>query len=154
MSGTPGTLRASSRRAASAAALVVGFLPGCLVVPYPVQPHVAPARIAPYVAPDAPDLSSFLPGRTTRDEVLLRLGEPDRVLGDGRTLIYLGVDQRQGAWVAIYGIPHGEMPEQGPFVALVLSFDERGVLERAEAPHEDQLTISSTRFFERLESGR
>lgn len=143
---------------ARAAALAV-LLPGCLVVPYPVQPRISPARIAPYAAPEATDLSSFRPGTTTRDDVLLRLGEPDRVVADGRALVYLGVDRRYGAAVFAWfpGFGGGLAPQsdvQGPFVALVLTFDGRGVLERVESPHEEHLTLTSAVFFDRLDAVR
>lgn len=112
------------------AALLAGAaaLPGCLAIPYPVVPHVVPARIHDHAAPESPDLRAFRVGGTTREDVLFHLGEPEGVFDAERTFVYVGEDCRTGTLVAMGGPGGGATlgTEFGPQVALRIEFGPDG----------------------------
>ena len=94
--------------------LVLGFLVGCATTPIPGASH---------------DLLKFLQvGQTTRQEVLLKLGQPSASFEQERILTYrIGEDAKQGYYLII---PNAKMQWQGVHYSLVLVFDSSGVLQR------------------------
>jgi hypothetical protein len=75
------------------------------------------------------DLVGFLdPGRTTREEVVLKLGQPSGAFEQERIITYrLGQDDKQGYFIVSQ---KATMPWQSVRYSLVLVFDEKGVLLR------------------------
>jgi hypothetical protein len=72
-----------------AAALVLAAQMGCLLWPFPTgQLLSGRGRIRPV------DTEPLVVGQATREDVLLRLGEPDRVLEGGRILVYRWTEVR------------------------------------------------------------
>ena len=68
---------------------VLSLQAGCLVWPFPTGQLLAGrGRITPQYA------ATLQVGVTTREEVLLRLGEPDEVLAGGRVLVYRWTEAR------------------------------------------------------------
>lgn len=69
--------------------LVLSLQAGCLIWPFPTGDLLAGrGRITPQYA------SSLQVGVATREEVLLRLGEPDEVLEGGKVLVYRWTETR------------------------------------------------------------
>jgi|CZKM01.1.fsa_nt_gi hypothetical protein len=97
-----------------AVVLVLGFLVGCATTPIPGASH---------------DLLKFLQiGQTTRQEVLLTLGQPSASFEQEKILTYrLGEDAKQGYYLII---PNATMQWQVVHYSLVLVFDSSGVLQR------------------------
>jgi hypothetical protein len=96
------------------AAIAVGILAACTTPPIPG------AR---------PDLLAFLTdGRTTRETVILTLGQPSGSFEQERILTYRGGhDQNQGYYIVS---PSQLMPWQNAHYSLVLVFDGDGVLQK------------------------
>lgn len=76
-----------------------------------------------------PELLSFLQtGQTTREQVLLKLGQPSAAFEQERILTYrIGEDPRQGRYVVS---PKAALPWQQVRYSLVLVFDAQGRLEK------------------------
>ncbi|MFZ1376414.1 MAG: hypothetical protein WAS25_07460 [Geothrix sp.] len=125
-----------------AAGLVLGTLAlalqlGCLIWPFPTGELLSGrGRITPqYTAP-------LKVGQTTREDVLLRLGEPDEVLEGGRVLVYRWMEARGYFILATYGsgvaIPfrahRAVRLEFGPDARLVRLGFEKGEPDPAAEP--------------------
>jgi outer membrane protein assembly factor BamE (lipoprotein component of BamABCDE complex) len=69
---------------------------------------------------------TIIPGRTTREEVLLALGDPDEVSPDGQSFVY--------RWTKVkLTIEGGFSPiEMGKKYQLLVSFSEHGVVTQRE----------------------
>jgi outer membrane protein assembly factor BamE (lipoprotein component of BamABCDE complex) len=67
---------------AALAAMVAVALTGCVVIPVDYYDSNSRRNITPDTA------SSLVPGVTTREEVIMRLGEPNHVADDGRRIGY------------------------------------------------------------------
>ncbi|MCX6887780.1 MAG: hypothetical protein NTX27_22400 [Verrucomicrobia bacterium] len=95
------------------ASLVACWLTGC-TTPIPGASH---------------DLISFLKiGETTRETVLLKLGQPSAIFEHERILTYrVGEDPRQGRYILT---PRAMMPWQHIHYSLVLVFDDHGRLAK------------------------
>lgn len=61
----------------------------------------------------------------TREDVLLRLGVPDRVVDGGRVLVYVAPVESGQLWVVTSGSGSGVQP-LGSSVALAVTFDDAG----------------------------
>jgi hypothetical protein len=98
----------------SVVVLLLGFLVGCATTPIPGASH---------------DLLKFLHvDQTTRQAVLLRLGQPSASFEQEKILTYrLGEDAKQGYYLII---PSATMQWRGVHYSLVLVFDSSGVLQR------------------------
>jgi hypothetical protein len=95
------------------ATLLVGLATGCATPPIPGASQ---------------DLLKFLHiGATTRQEVLLKLGQPSAAFEQEKILTYrLGEDNRQGYFVVS---PKAALPWQTVRYSLVLVFDTNGMLQ-------------------------
>lgn len=76
-----------------------------------------------------PDLLAFLsPGQTTREEVILQLGQPSAAFEQEHILTYrIGEHPSQGLYVVS---PKAMLPWQQVKYSLVLVFDTRGTLQK------------------------
>jgi len=108
--------------------MAAALLPAC-VVPMPIEEayrHGSRENLG------AAAQESIVAGRTTREEVLLRLGQPDGVALDESWLSYGCVRSKGGVLVFIY--PSTAIPafETVDYTRLVIYFDEAGVVERTQ----------------------
>jgi hypothetical protein len=71
-------------------------------------------------------------GRTTREEVLLRLGQPDGAALDESWLSYGCARSKGGVLVFIYPSPAVPSFETVDYTRLVIYFDEAGVVDRTQ----------------------
>jgi hypothetical protein len=96
------------------AVLLLGFATGCGTPTIPGASH---------------DLLGFLQiGQTTREAVLLKLGQPSAMLEQEKILTYrIGEDKKQGYYLIS---PKAALPWQAVRYSLVLVFDGSGVLQR------------------------
>lgn len=108
--------------------LALWLLDGCIVVPVPVNYHKGDSR----QNVRTKDTRWLISGQTTREEVLLRLGEPDEATEDGASLTYRWEKKYLQLW-AVWGAGNtggGEYRDLGKDYALKLSFDPTGKLTR------------------------
>lgn len=108
------------------ALLLLAGSTGCLIWPFPTGGLLSGrGRIRPA------DTAPFRVGSTTREEVLLRLGEPDAVEGGGQLLVYRWTEAR--GFFALTG--GGGQALVIPFPGhrqVRFHFDEKARLERVE----------------------
>lgn len=69
-------------------------------------------------------LQDMLRAGTTREDVLLRLGTPDRVVDGGRVLLYVAPVESGQLWVITGGGSGGGALPLGRSVALAVTFDD------------------------------
>jgi len=109
--------------------LALSLQAGCLIWPFPTGDLLAGrGRITPQY------VSSLQVGVATREDVLLRLGEPDEVLAGGKVLVYRWTETRgflaaggYGGGVAVPFPGHRALRlEFGPDARLVRLAFERG----------------------------
>jgi len=119
--------------------MVVALLPAC-VIPLPIQEayrHGSRENLG------AAAKESIVAGKTTREEILLRLGQPDGAALDESWLLYVCVRSKGGVLVFIYPSPAMPAFETVDYTRLVVYFDEAGVVERAQF---EQRTCRETEF--------
>ena len=119
--------------------MAVALLPAC-VIPLPIsEAHRQGSR------ENLGDAAreSIVTGKTTREEVLLRLGPPDGAALDESWLLYVSVRSKGGVLVFIYPSPAFPAFETVDYTRLVIYFDEAGVVERTQI---EQRTCSETEF--------
>ena len=108
--------------------LICAFLcvfAGCLIIPTPEHTLLeGRGKI------DESDMVFLENGKTTREEVLLRFGEPDLILDHDRVLVYHW-EVSHGYWFvgAYYTGAGGPIPKEYLFI---LEFDDKGFLKRFE----------------------
>jgi hypothetical protein len=116
-----------------AARLLLGLLlllgaQGCLLWPFPTGDLLlGRGRIR------QEDQATFAVGRTTREEVLLQLGEPDEVLEGGRVFLYRWTEA-----AGFFAMAAGSNAVAIPFPShhtLRLAFDAEGRLARLDFTH-------------------
>ena len=107
------------------ACMVFATFAGCVVIPTPEHDLLAGRGEI-----NETDIAFLKVGKTTREDVLLRFGEPDMVLHDQRTLAYHW-KVAHGYWFTGYGYSGagGVIPKDYLFM---LEFDEQGCLKRFE----------------------
>lgn len=105
--------------------LISLFLTGCLVIPTPEHTLLEGRGQI-----NEADMLFLELGKTTRDEILLRFGEPDLILNQDRIMIYHW-SVSHGYWFvgAYYSGAGGPIPKDYLFM---IEFDENGVLNRLE----------------------
>lgn len=119
------------RGAALPAGIALAMLGGCIAVPVPLPEHSG--SDAPHGDPKA--AAEIRDGVSTRADVMLALGEPDRAWRGDRCFVY-SQPRIKGAWVVVvagagggggmFGVPWGE------YHALLIEFDGAGVVRRHE----------------------
>ncbi len=113
------------------ACIFLAVFAGCIVIPIPTPEHgllEGRGEIA------ESDISFLKEGETTREEVVLRFGEPDLVLHDQRILVYHWEVVHGYVYVAVGG-PGGAAGDEEPIpktYLIMLEFDEKGRLKRFE----------------------
>ena len=111
-----------------ALAAVLTTVTGCIVLPVPVNYHTHGSRKN-LRAEDTPWL---MPGQITRQEIALRLGEPDEIEDDGAKLVYRWEKIYLQVWVVVsdgaYSAGGGRM-DYGRDYTLELTFDRHGALK-------------------------
>jgi outer membrane protein assembly factor BamE (lipoprotein component of BamABCDE complex) len=112
-------VRAAGWAAAAAGSLL---LTGCLVIPVSYTQAGSRHNVSDTTA------RGFQPGITTREDVLLQLGEPDYVSIDGRRLGYAWTEVHAVLFVSGSSGP-GATDEMGKTSVLEVSFDAEGRME-------------------------
>jgi hypothetical protein len=112
------------------------FLPGCIIIPTP-QHYVGGRFDIDYAT-----ISSLSCGTTGKEDVLLKLGEPDLVVKDERVLGYRW--QKAQAYFFVGGPGGGGGRPIMTTYLLLLEFDEKNVLLRAELKPNLLFTTRST----------
>lgn len=114
------------------AAVLLGLLGGCVVLPIPANKvthgHQALTRDK--------QISAVVPGETSRQEVLLRLGEPDGVLDGEQRIYYAWREQYLRLLVALVG-PGGSgtgdvVNAYGANYRFMITFDPQGIVSAVE----------------------
>lgn len=100
---------------------------GCIVWPFPTGHLKGRGAIR------QEDTTPFVVGRTTQEDVLLRLGAPDLVLDEGRTFLYRWEDD-QGLWAVSLasGLEHGVGGQFLRYQGVRVSFDPQGLVLKIE----------------------
>lgn len=100
----------------------------CVVMPIPTPGRVASGSRG-HLTDEA--LAFLEEGRTTREEVLLKLGEPERAWREQRLFVYYWMSEP--AWVVVVGLTvAGAGPVRWREYFLLLEFDETGLLKRRQ----------------------
>lgn len=99
--------------------LIVGGMTACVVVPTPPT-HSGNAR----QNVDASTSTRFHPGKSTREGVILSLGEPDVSTADERKLSYR--TEMTKAWLLVGGYASGAAARINKDNYLVFEFDRKG----------------------------
>jgi len=107
------------------ACIVLATFPGCVIIPTPEHDLLAGRGEI-----DESDIAFLEVGKTTREEVLLRFGEPDMVLDEECILAYYWMVSH-GYWFVggYYSGTGGVIPKNYLFI---LEFNEEGRLNRFE----------------------
>ena len=106
-------------------ALAAVLLQGCIAIPHPETPM----QLRPGVSGKR-DYAFIKPGTTTRQEVMLTLGEPDLRWRDDRVFVYHWIGTE--LFVVIFGYPQSaeiDVPKQH---FLLIAFDQQGIASRVE----------------------
>ena len=120
-----------------AACLAISTLWGCVPLPTTqVEKRQFERNI------DEQSMLVFAIGKTTRREILLDLGQPDGVMDDERTFIYLSDATEAGyRWRFLYAVPAGPYmavvgvtgetsgPQSEELCRLTIWFDEKGLVK-------------------------
>lgn len=105
--------------------IVMVLLAGCIVVPLPEH-----ALLRGRGSISEKDIAFFGVGETTREDVLLQLGEPDLVLSQERSMVYYWQVSHGYFFVGGYG--SGAAGPIAKDYLLMLEFDHAGYLDRFE----------------------
>lgn len=120
----------NTRRTMLLLTLVAVALQGCVVFPVPTPKH---GLISGRGEVTEADTVGFEVGKTTREEVLLRFGEPSATFQDERVFLYHWSTVRGYVVVAwMYDIGNPELSPIPQDYLLLLAFDDSGHLRRFE----------------------
>ena len=112
---------------------------GCIIVPHPSARLPGSRRIL------LPEEFKFIqPGSTTRETVLLKLGEPDYVLNQDRILIYQWATSEWVMAMLIGNYPAVEMPHNR---YLRVELDACGIVIRRDEAEDQPLKIVNLKDF-------
>ncbi len=80
--------------------------------------------------------SKIIPGKTTRDDVLMMLGKPNELLENGKQFTYTRKYELALAFPG--GLESGKQLNRANRYLLIIDFDERGIVSRRDfiAPYE------------------
>jgi hypothetical protein len=98
---------------------------GCLPVPIPFTWYGEQSR----TNVDEAAAKVIIPGRTTKEEVVLMLGGPDEVSPDGRSLVYRWA-KIKFLLLPVFG--PGPVPKVQKQYQLLITFDEHGMVTQRE----------------------
>lgn len=114
-------------------ALLAGMLAGC---PIPIPRHYD-ITSRQNLGPDIQ--SALVPGVTTREDVLLLLGEPDGAAEDGAWLAYGSIYSKGGVVFVLFagGSAAGAGSEKIEYCRFVVTFDADGVVREANFVSEE-----------------
>lgn len=102
---------------------------GCLIIPIPTAKHT-PKGFNTRGEIDAKALEFMRVGSTSREEVLLKLGEPDAVRKDERYYLYRWVTVHGYLIWATYGGGDGAEHIGKKRYDLLMEFDDQGIIKR------------------------
>jgi len=120
--------RSTHRLQVAIGLMAVALLPAC-VIPLPIaEAHRQGTR------ENLGDAAKefIVAGKTTRRDVLLRLGQPFGAALDESWVMYVCVRSKGGVLVFIYPSPAFPAFETVDYTRLVIYFDEAGVVERTQ----------------------
>ncbi len=113
---------------AAAGLLTATLLLGCVIpIPVPARYHYSSRQNMSQGVPEF-----IVQGKTTREEVLLALGQADGAALDESWLCYGCAYGKGGVVVFIYPVPAAPTFESVEYTRLVVYFDESGVVERTQ----------------------
>jgi hypothetical protein len=98
-------------------------LSGCVIIPTPADVHWSPTRQN--ITPES--IPFVIPGQTTKEEVVLRLGEPDEISDDRSRFAYFWLKHKL---IAIIVAPHGGVGtlESNRRYVFSITFDENNLV--------------------------
>ena len=104
--------------------ILASLMQGCVVIPHP--PYLVQGR----GEITRGDSSKIVPGETTREEILLRFGEPSASLDEGKVFIYAWI-MNAGIWAvgAGYSGDAGEIRQKNLFL---VEFDDNHFVKKHE----------------------
>jgi len=122
-------MRSPAQHIRTGAALIAGvLLQGCVIpIPVPERYHYTSRQNLGHCVPDF-----IVPGKTTREDVLLALGQADGAALDESWLSYGCAYGKGGVFVFVYPSPAMPAFEAVEYRRLVVYFDEAGVVDRAQ----------------------
>jgi outer membrane protein assembly factor BamE (lipoprotein component of BamABCDE complex) len=106
------------------------LISGCLYIPYHAHIH----RV-----PDEKTLASIKEDVTSKEDILMTLGEPDRVRNDERIFLYWW--QEEHGFVGWYGGKGGPVRDT---YSLHIEFDENNIVEKYEIKKKGVFSWSQT----------
>lgn len=101
---------------------LAALMPGCVFIPLPHYYAAGSRRNLPWQCPN-----TIQPGTDTIESVMLKLGEPDIVSGDQRTIVY-GSRKIVGELFIMADDDGGNAPDVSQFQFLTIFFDDYGVV--------------------------
>jgi len=107
------------------ALLVAVTMPGCIIIPTPESVLLEGRGVIAEA-----DGAFLAAGEFRREDVMLRFGEPDAVVDQGRVLAYHWA--RAQGWLFVGAYPGGALMPIPKHHYLVLEFDQGGLLQRYE----------------------
>lgn len=117
--------------------IIFFFLSGCVYVPYHAHIH----RV-----PDEKTLASIKEGLTSKEEVLLILGEPDRVRANEKIFLYWWQEEEgMVVWLV------GDARQVRSTYSLHIEFDENNIVKKFEMKKKGIFSLSQAlpdEFFE------
>lgn len=111
--------------------VLLAVLAGCVVIPIPTKEH---GLITGRGQIPAEDVTFLENGKTSREEVLLKFGEPSLVLNNQKTLVYRWTVSA-GGYIGVVVMPMAAAPMGGDVTKdylVILEFDGEGRLVRFE----------------------
>lgn len=111
----------------SGLSITIAITSGCVAFPFPSNETTGGHKLL----GDKKVSTSFVPGKTTRHQVLNRLGEPDGAINEGEKINYRWRKQHV---ILVYGTENssGTSKIYGTNRRLVISFDENGFVQKSE----------------------
>jgi outer membrane protein assembly factor BamE (lipoprotein component of BamABCDE complex) len=106
------------------------LLAGCIIIPVPTPEHSTASSRA-FI--EAEEIARIQPGKTTREEILLRYGAPDAALKNQQLFVY-SWDRIAAYLLVAWGAPEygggGETVPVGREHTLFIEFDEDNIVRR------------------------
>jgi hypothetical protein len=126
------------------ASLALCLAAGCMIIPMPEHGILAGRGKI-----DAAERNSISTGATSREDVLLRFGEPDAVIDDERIFVYYWVVSI-GKFMIGGGYGPATVDEIPKYYLFTLEFDEKGRLKRAGVESDWSIWWTAARVLDNL----